>query len=63
MTSRKRTQAHIEADKRYRQRRKIVRVAFHEENDVELLKKLRSQVKDDTELPALIKQIVESHFN
>ncbi|MBW4666455.1 MAG: hypothetical protein KME60_03165 [Cyanomargarita calcarea GSE-NOS-MK-12-04C] len=57
--NRPRTQAHIDADNRYKQTVKRVQLSFKE--DSELLTYLRSQVTTDAEIPALIKQIIEAH--
>ncbi len=58
MPKRKRTQANLEAERRYKEKIKRVHLAFHEENDEKLLTWLRSQVSKDSEIPALIKQLL-----
>lgn len=63
MPKRNRTPANLEAERRYKQQRKRIQIYFHEEKDAEVLAWMRSQVSDDTEIPALIKAIVEQKAN
>lgn len=59
MPQRKRTQAHLEAEQRYRSKTKAVRLVFHKDKDIETIEWLRSQVSTEDELPGLIRSIIE----
>jgi ferritin len=60
--ARRRTQANLDAERRYKEKIKRVHMAFHEEKDAEILRWLRSQVAEESEIPALIKQILKAQI-
>jgi hypothetical protein len=63
--SKQRPQYRIDAENRYKQRHKRINIVFNSNNyiDVETLQWLRSQVTTDSEIPALIKAIVNQAKN
>jgi hypothetical protein len=61
MPQRRRTQAAIDAERRYKAKHKRVHLVFNTDNptDAKSLEWLRSQVSTDADIPALIKAILE----